>query len=108
MAYAVVINLDHEHDSYENCRSLWAQIQSSMVRAGFRLDGRVFVINLPEHEAGERARAAIEGIEHDRDFSHKRIFNHLRDFYGYDLACTQNLMVPSASNIYVQEMRRAQ
>lgn len=108
MTYAVVINLDHEHDTYENCRQLWGLIQSRMIKAGFRLDGRRFVINLPDQEAGELARAVIEGIEHDRDFSHKRIYNHLRDFYGYDVACTQNLMVPPASSIQVREMRRAQ
>lgn len=108
MTYAVVINLDHEHDSYDNCRRLWSTIQSRMIKAGFRLDGRRFVINLPDHEAAELARAVIEGIEQDRDFSHKRIYNHLRDFYGYDVACTQNLMVPPASAIQVREMRRAQ
>jgi hypothetical protein len=108
MPYAVVINLDHEHDTYENCRILWGEIRSRMIKAGFRMDGRRFVINLPDQEAGELARAVIEGIEQDRDFSHKRIYNHLRDFYGYDTACTQNLMVPPASSIQVREMRRAQ
>lgn len=108
MTYAVVINLDYEHDTYENCRFLWGEIQSRMVKAGFWLDGRRFVINLPNREAAELARAVIEGIEQNRDFSHKRIYNHLRDFYGYDTACAQNLMVPPASSIQVREMRRAQ
>jgi hypothetical protein len=108
MTYAVVIDLDHEHDSYENCRQLWGKIQSGMIKAGFRLDGRRFVINLPDHEAAELARAVIEGIEYDRDFCDKRIYNHLRNFYGYDVASAQNLMLPPASSIQVREMRRAQ
>lgn len=102
--YAVVVNLDYETHPAEQCRLLWDEIESHMVAAGFRCDGRIFTIDLPEAEAAQRARAVIESLEMPhRDFYHKRIYNYLRDFYGFDLACTTNLMLPPADQIEIEE-----
>lgn len=98
MAYAIVINLDYENNSQDACQEIWDVIKFDMLRAGFRLDSRIFVINLEDKEAANLARNVIEGIEEHLDFDKKRVFRYLKDFYGYDMIHTSNLLVPGSNS----------
>jgi hypothetical protein len=95
MSYAVVINLDYENNSEEACQEIWDVIKERMLNAGFRLDNRVFIINREDKAASDLARSVIEGLEAHLDFDKKHVFRYLKDFYGYDMECTTNLLVPS-------------
>jgi hypothetical protein len=95
MSYAIVINLDYESNSEDACQEIWDVIKQRMLDAGFRLDNRVFIINREHKEACDLARAVIEGMEAHLDFDKKHIFRYLKDFYGYDMEHTTNLLVPS-------------
>lgn len=72
MAYAIVINLDYENNPKNACQEIWNVIKLDMLKAGFRLDNRVFVINQENKEAANLARSVIEGIEAHLDFDKKR------------------------------------
>ncbi len=95
MSYAVVINLDYENNSEEACQEIWDVIKERMLNAGFRLDNRVFIINREDKAASDLARSVIEGLEAHLDLDKKHVFRYLKDFYGYDMECTTNLLVPS-------------
>lgn len=101
MGYAIVINLDYENNTKEVCQEIWDVIKLGMLEAGFRLDSRVFVINREPKEAAKLARGVIEGIESHLDFDKKHVFRYLKDFYGYDMTHTRNLLVPGSDEIEV-------
>lgn len=101
MSYAIVINLDYGSNSEEVCQEIWDVIKLRMLEAGFRLDNRVFIINREDKAACELARSVIEGIESHLDFDKKHVFRYLKDFYGYDMDHTTNLLVPSSDEIEV-------
>lgn len=100
MAYAVVINLDYEHNRQDECTRVWELIKNGMIEAGFRRDGRTFTINLPEDKAQAVARGTIEDL--NKSFAEGEIFRYMSDFYGYNLTCTTNLMTPSVEGIEVR------
>ena len=101
MSYAIVINLDYESNSEETCQEIWDAIKKAMLTAGFRLDNRVFIINREDGEARELARSVIEGMESHLDFDKKHVFRYLKDFYGYSMEHTVNLLVPSNEDILI-------
>lgn len=101
MSYAVVVNLDYENNSEEVCQEIWDNIKKAMLGAGFRLDNRVFIINRDNKEACELARGVIEGMEAHLDFNEKHVFRYLKDFYGYAMDQTTNLLVPSTEDILI-------
>jgi hypothetical protein len=101
MGYAIVINLDYDNNSDEACQEIWDVIKLGMLEAGFRLDSRVFTINRENKEAANLARSVIEGIESHLDFDKKHVFRYLKDFYGYDMIHTSNLLVPDSDEIEV-------
>jgi hypothetical protein len=101
MSYAIVINLDYENNPEEVCQEIWDVIKQRMLGAGFRLDNRVFMIHREQKEACDLARAVIEGMESHLDFDKKHVFRYLKDFYGYDMEHTTNLLVPSSDDIEV-------
>lgn len=101
MSYAIVINLDYENNSEDECQEIWNVIKQRMFDAGFRRDNRVFMINREHKEASNLARSVIEGMEAHLDFDKKHVFRYLKDFYGYDMECTTNLLVPSSEDIEV-------
>ncbi len=104
MTYKVIINLDYEQHSREKCRQMWTEIEQGMVRAGFRRDGRAFSINRPAHEATELARWAMEQINRTLD-SEDSVYQYLRDFYGYNMACTTNLLLPASDTMEIELKR---
>lgn len=101
MSYAVVVNLDYENNSEDACQEIWDEIKKAMINAGFRLDNRVFIINRDTKEACELARNVIEGMEAHLEFDKKRVFLYLKDFYGYSMENTTNLLVPSSEDILI-------
>jgi len=101
MSYAIVINLDYENNSEDACQEIWDGIKLHMLEAGFRLDNRVFIINREQKEACELARSVVEGMEEHLEFHNKHVFRYLKDFYGYDMDHTSNLLVPSSDDIEV-------
>lgn len=103
MCYAIVINLDHANHTDEVCLEIWESIKDGMIKAGFHLMGRNFSINLPESEAAKLARETIEGLEEHLEFHQKHIYSYIKEFYGYDMLCTTNLMVPPTEAIEVEE-----
>jgi hypothetical protein len=84
---------------------LWGQISEKMTTAGFRHEGRLFTIGLPRKEAYSLARDVIDEMEDDRDFYEKEIHLYLKDFYGFDLEDSVNLMLPPSDSIKLHESR---
>lgn len=106
MSYAIVINLDYESHSEKVCQEIWDTIKERMLTAGFRLDNRVFITRREDKEACELARSVIEGLEEHLDFDKKHIFRYLKDFYGYAMDHTTNLLVPSNEDILMSSKAR--
>lgn len=94
MPYAIVINLDYENHPPELCSELWNVIKFAMLKAGFISDGRRFITGLTERQACEKARRVIDDIEDHLEYHRKHLYRFMRDFYGYDIAATTNLLVP--------------
>lgn len=103
MSYAIVINLDYESHSEDECLEIWDSIKQSMLDAGFRLDNRVFIVNRDQKDACDAARAVIEGLEGHLEFDKKRVFSYLKDFYGYSMEQTTNLLIPSNEDILISK-----
>lgn len=103
MAYAIVINLDYENHPPEACRFLWNEIRDRMIEAGFRIDGRTFLINRPPGEACVLARQVVEGLEEHLDYHRKHLHKYLRDFYGFPAESRSNLLLPPVEDIRLQD-----
>ncbi len=103
MHYAVIINLDYASHPEEICKELWQEIRQHMMAAGFRCDGRVFTISKNENEACQLARDVIENIEQHMDYHEKRIFLYIKEFYGFDMASTTNLLLPADDSIFLDD-----
>lgn len=101
MSCAIVINLDYENNSEKACQEIWDGIKKNMLEAGFRLDNRVFMINREQQATCKLAKSVIENMESHLDFDKKRVFGYLKDFYGYDMEHTRNLLIPSNDEILV-------
>ncbi len=103
MAYAIVINLDRESNPDVVCNELWNVIKDSMTDVGFFYIRNTFTINLPEQEACELARQTVESIEAHLEYYNRHLHRYLKDFYGFDIAATTNLLMPAKEKIYLQE-----
>jgi len=101
MAYAIVINLDHQKHSNEVCKILWNEIKEAMVAAGFHTEERTFFINLPEKEACQRARDAMDSLESHLEYHRKHLHKYLREFYGFPAESRTNLLLPPVDDIEV-------
>lgn len=101
MSCAVVINLDYDSNPEKVCQEIWDAIKKRMLDAGFRLDNRVFIINREKKDACHLARGVIEDMDAHLDVDKKHLYLYLKDFYGYDMEHTTNLLVPSNEDILV-------
>lgn len=101
MAYVVTINIDHENHPAKACAEVWEAIEAGMLRAGFHSDGRKFTINLSEQAAVALARRTMMDIESSLERIHRPVNQYLKDFYGYDMECVTNLMLPPVETIEV-------
>lgn len=103
MAYAIVINLDYTNHSTATCKEIWGVIVEQFTNKGFRRDGRIFTINEDKVTATRLARDIIEDIEGHQRFEDKRIYTYMKDFYGFDLGKTANLLMPPDDTIILDD-----
>lgn len=103
MRYAIVINLDYANNSETSCQAIWKEIKTSMINHGFICDGRIFTIDTVKNQAYELAREAIDSIESHMDYHEKRIFMYLKEFYGFNMATTTNLLLPPDDAIRLED-----
>jgi len=104
MTYAVVVNLDYETQPDALVKEMWGVIKQYMLAAGFHRAGRRFTIDLPEDQACEVARKVMAAIELDAKFHDQRVYDFLKDFYGYDLDSVTNLLMPPVDSIVVKDV----
>jgi len=102
MRYGIMINLDYESYSYEECREIWQQIRTAMVEAGFRIEGRLFTTAESPDAACHLAKAVLDRVN-DQDFPDRDIYDCLKEFYGYDHSNTTNLLLPPSEGLEVIE-----
>lgn len=105
MKYAVVINLDYSSHPQDVVSRLWEDIRRGMEEAGFTRDGRRFTIQLPEAQACALARAVMEHLAEANEYHAHHIYAYLKDFYGYDMSVTTNLLVAPLDRIEVHQDR---
>jgi len=104
MAYAIVINLDHDGHPRDVIQTLWQEIRSHMLAAGFHTDGRSFVTNLAPEQACDLARRTIDDIEDHLEYDRKHLHKYMKDFYGFPVESKTNLLMPPNDSIEVEDM----
>jgi hypothetical protein len=82
---------------------VWQDIRHGMEAAGFTRDGRSFTIQLPEAQACALAREVIETLAKQSEYHAHHIYAYLKDFYGYDMSATTNLLVAPLDRIVVRQ-----
>ncbi|MCK9532141.1 MAG: hypothetical protein M0R77_16510 [Gammaproteobacteria bacterium] len=102
MRYAINLNLDYASHEHGQVKALFQRLRSDLIEAGFRQDGRLFTIELPEAEACGLARNVIEATSRQQGFGD--IYAFVKEFYGFDFETANNLLLPPADNIGVVEM----
>ncbi|KPK40605.1 MAG: hypothetical protein AMJ69_01800 [Gammaproteobacteria bacterium SG8_47] len=105
MKYAVVINLDYSSHPQALLGRLWQDIKHGMEEAGFARDGRCFTIQLPREQACALARSVMEQLAAQSEYHAHHIHSYLKDFYGYDVSATTNLLVAPLDGIVVRQER---
>lgn len=102
MRYAIVINLDYDSNTYEECRTIWEDIRRFMVDAGFRIEGRLFTTTLDGLEACDVARSVIDQVNELPEYTETDIYNFMKEFYGYDHTRTVNLLLPPEDTMTIE------
>ena len=102
MRYGIMINLDYDAHEYNVCREIWLAIRNAMVESGFRIEGRLFTIDMPVEGASALARTIMDEVNKDVIVEHD-IYAFLKEFYGYDHTQTVNLLLPSTDNFDIHE-----
>lgn len=103
MRFAIVINLDYDSNPEEVCRHLWKRIRAEMIEEGFRLEGRLFTMEMQNEEACEVARKVIDRLNEDSSLVESDIYNYLKEFYGYNHTHTVNLLLPPTTEIRLDD-----
>lgn len=106
MAFAIIINLDHENFPESICNELWNAIKARMIANGFHRDGRRFLINETRDSASIKARMVVESLENLLRHQHEHVFDYLKDSYGYDTDCVINFLPPPTDGVEVSESIR--
>ncbi len=102
MRYAINLNLDYASHQYGQVKALFQRLRNDLIEAGFRQDGRLFTIELPEAQACGLAKEIIEATAQHGGFGD--VYAFVKEFYGFDFERANNLLLPSADNIGVVEM----
>jgi hypothetical protein len=102
MRYAIVINLDYDSNTYEECHSIWEDIRTYMMDAGFRIEGRLFTTTLDGVEACEVARNVMDQINELPEYQNIDLYGYLKEFYGYDHTKTVNLLLPPEDTMTIE------
>ncbi len=103
MRYAIVINLDYDTNPIDECHAVWDGLRERMADNGFRLEGRLFTIELDEITACDRAREVVDSLDELAAVAGKGIYSFLKEFYGYDHTGAVNLLLPPTGNILLEE-----
>lgn len=102
MRYAIVINLDYDSNSYDDCHKIWEDIRRYMVEAGFRIEGRLFTTTMDGQDACSLARDVIDEINSLQEYTDHDIYAYLKEFYGYDHTRTVNLLLPPEDTMTIE------
>ncbi|HEC29117.1 MAG TPA: hypothetical protein ENI65_05980 [Gammaproteobacteria bacterium] len=100
MRYGIMINLDYESQLYDDCGRVWRAIRDAMLAAGFRIEGRLFTIEMTAPEACAIARSVVDGVDLEPG---EDVFAFLKEFYGYDNSETVNLLLPPSERFELLE-----
>jgi hypothetical protein len=110
MRSGIVINFDYENNDMAVVQGLFEEVKDGMFLSGFRLEDRLFTIELAADEACNLARLVVEYIESQQGANRNSIFMYIKDFYGidmshicFDMSHISNLMIPGRDGIEVQE-----
>lgn len=103
MRYAIVINLDYATQPYLATHAVWEAIRKAMTAAGFRTEGRVFTIDQPPEQATALAHRVMDHLAERLERGGRGLYLYLKEFYGYSVGCTENLLVPPLEGIQVSE-----
>jgi len=103
MRYAIVINLDYDTNPPSDCHVVLDTLRERMIAKGFRLEGRLFTIELDEISACDLAREVVDNMDDAPAVNGKGMYSFLKEFYGYDHTGAVNLLLPPANNILLEE-----
>ena len=104
MHYAIVINLDYESSSVTKVKPIFNEVKRAMLEAGFRQDGRYFVIDLNHDQTCDKAREVIEAIDKQFQPEGESVYTYIKDFFCFDLSDVTNLLLPAEDDIDVVEL----
>lgn len=99
MRYAINLNLDYASHPHDRVKGLFRQIREDFIQAGFRQDGRLFTIALPESEACQLAQDIVENAAERNGVG--EIYSYVKEFYGFNFERANNLLLPSIGDIGV-------
>lgn len=102
--FAIHIELNYQDYTDQECLEMWGYIEDAMSEAGFHLRGRRFFINASAKDAINLAKNAIDSMEPHQDFSNKRIYRFITEFYGYQIDSVINILTPNTDSIVVDEV----
>ncbi|MCK5639797.1 MAG: hypothetical protein KAJ19_03330 [Gammaproteobacteria bacterium] len=102
MRYGIVVQLSYENRRHEEIKQVFNEIRKGMLRVGFRQDGRVFTMGMPERECCNLARAVLEDLKLEQQ-GLDDVHNYVKEFYGYNFNDAVNLLVPQAEDYCVAE-----
>jgi hypothetical protein len=104
MRYVVIINLDYQNYDQNKLKSLFAVISTAMQENGFIVDGRRFTIDAEPGEAQRLARFVIDEVEREYSAIGESVYTYIREFFGFEVALADNLLLPPNENIEVSEL----
>jgi len=105
MRYGIVISLDYISSPEEPVKHAYLNIQNALEAEGFKRDGRLFIIDCSASEGQLRARRAIESVEAQRYKKREEsIYPYIKEFFGFELCHTTNLLLPPSGDISVTEL----
>lgn len=102
MRYAINLNLDYASHPQAELKALFRALREEFIQAGFRQDGRLFTIALPEAEACQSARDIVERVARRNGYGDA--YRYIKEFYGFNFERANNLLLPPASDIAVEVM----
>ena len=103
MRYVVEIDLNYGVLPETEVHAVWQMLRTALLEAGFLGDRRRFVSNQEPATAARAAQGAIEAVERRLGWEGRSVYRYVRDFYGYPVACVENLLVPPTTAIEVRE-----
>ena len=101
MNSAILINLDYERYPRDVCTRLWQAIETAMQNAGFAKHKHLFLTQAGRTDAVRSARAAVAFAEAQLTDAGTEVFDAVSEFYCFDYAHLNDLLVPSNEEVVV-------